>query len=159
MKTYSAKPSEIEKGWYVIDATDLVLGRLAAEISMRIRGKHKPTFSTNIDCGDNIIVINASKVHLTGNKVEDKIYYRHTGHPGGIKETNPERIFASKNPGKVLIKAVERMVSRSPLGREQMLKLHVYSGSEHPHAGQKPEVINFAEKNRKNKKSDATCQN
>ncbi|MCE3233527.1 MAG: ribosomal protein [Rickettsiaceae bacterium] len=155
MTTYSAKPSEIERKWYIIDATDLVLGRLAAKVSMVLRGKHKPLFSTNIDCGDHVIIINAEKVHLTGNKLLDKQYFRHTGHPGGIKETNPAKIFSGKNPGKVVEKAVERMIARSPLGRAQMLKLHVYAGEEHPHAGQKPEVLKFAEENRKNKKSEA----
>jgi large subunit ribosomal protein L13 len=156
MTTYSAKPSEIERKWYIVDATDLVLGRLASRISMIIRGKHKPIFSTNIDCGDHVIVINAEKVHLTGKKLEDKTYFRHTGHPGGIKETNPRRIFSGKNPTQVIEKAVERMVKRrSPQGRAQLLKLHVYAGSEHPHAGQKPEALVFAEVNRKNKKSES----
>jgi len=155
MKTYSAKPSEIEKKWWVIDATDIVLGRLAAEASMILRGKHKPQFSPNIDCGDNIIVINAEKVHLTGNKIEDKKYYWHTGFPGGIKETNVKRLFSGKHPERVVKKAIERMISRNPLGRQQMTKLHVYSGSEHPHEAQKPVILDLASKNKKNKKSDA----
>jgi large subunit ribosomal protein L13 len=123
---------------------------------MILRGKHKPLFSTNIDCGDHVVIINAEKVHLTGNKFEGKQYFRHTGHPGGIKETNPRKIIEGKHPERVVEKAVERMITRkSPLGREQMLKLHVYGGSEHPHAGQKPEVLNFGDESRKNKKSEA----
>jgi large subunit ribosomal protein L13 len=154
MTTYSAKPSEIERKWYVIDAQDLVLGRLASKIAMLIRGKHKPTYTPSIDCGDHVVVINAEKVHLTGKKYEDKNYFWHTGHPGGIKERNVRKIIEGQFPERVIGKAVERMVTRSPLGREQMLKLHIYTGSEHPHAGQKPVVLDFGTKNRKNKKSE-----
>lgn len=155
MTTYSAKPSEIERIWYVIDAEDLVLGRLASKIAVLIRGKHKPTFTPSIDCGDHVIVINAEKVHFTGKKYEDKNYYWHTGYPGGIKERNVRKIVEGLFPERVIGKAVERMISRSPLGREQMLKLHIYTGSEHPHAGQKPVVLDFGSENRKNKKSEA----
>lgn len=155
MKTYSAKPSEIEKKWFVVDATDLILGRAAAEVATILRGKHKPQYTPNIDCGDHVVVINAEKVHLTGNKYESKKYFWHTGFPGGIKERNPRKIIEGKFPERVFIKAVERMISRNPLGREQMRKLHVYAGSEHPHAGQKPEVLDIASQNRKNKKSEA----
>ena len=152
MKTYSAKPSDIERAWCVIDADGLVLGRLAAVIASRLRGKHKPLFTPHVDCGDNIIVINAEKVRLTGRKRADKIYYWHTGYPGGIKSTTAERILDGKHPERVLIKAVERMISRNPLGRAQMRKLHVYKGAEHPHGAQKPEVLDVAAMNPKNKR-------
>ena len=152
MKTYSAKPSDIERAWCVIDADGLVLGRLAAVIASRLRGKHKPLFTPHIDCGDNIIVINAEKVRLTGRKRANKIYYWHTGYPGGIKSRTAERILDGKHPERVLIKAVERMISRNPLGRAQMRKLHVYKGGEHPHAAQKPEVLDVAAMNPKNKR-------
>ena len=152
MKTYSAKPSDIERAWCVIDADGLVLGRLAAVIASRLRGKHKPLFTPHIDCGDNIIVINAEKVRLAGRKRADKVYYWHTGYPGGIKSTTAERILDGKHPERVLIKAVERMISRNPLGRAQMRKLHVYKGAEHPHGAQKPEVLDVAAMNPKNKR-------
>ncbi len=152
MKTYSAKPSDIDRAWCVIDAEGLVLGRLAAVIATRLRGKHKPLFTPHIDCGDNIIVINAEKVHLTGRKRADKVYYWHTGYPGGIKSTTAERILDGKHPERVLIKAVERMISRNPLGRAQMRKLHVYKGAAHPHEAQKPEVLDVAAMNPKNKR-------
>ena len=152
MKTYSAKPSDIERAWCVIDADGLVLGRLASIIASRLRGKHKPLFTPHIDCGDNIIVINAAKVRLTGRKRANKIYYWHTGYPGGIKSITAERILDGKHPERVLIKAVERMISRNPLGRAQMRKLHVYKGGEHPHEAQKPEVLDVAAMNPKNKR-------
>lgn len=155
MATCSAKPSEIQRKWLIIDAEDLVLGRLASEISMILRGKNKPIYTPNLDCGDNVIVINARKVHLTGKKLADKKYFRHTGHPGGIKERIAGKVLEGDYPERVLVKAVERMITRSPLGREQMRKLHVYGGAEHPHAGQTPEVYDFASKNKKNKKSEA----
>ena len=150
MKTYSAKPSDVERNWYVIDAKDLVLGRLASQIALRLRGKHKPLFTPHIDCGDNIIVINAEKVGLTGNKRNDKTYYWHTGYPGGIKSRTADKILDSKHPERVIIKAVERMVTRSPLGRQQMRKLHVYAGEEHPHQAQNPEVLDIGAMNPKN---------
>ena len=153
MKTYSAKPSEVERAWYVIDAEDLVLGRLASIVSMRLRGKHKPMYTPHIDCGDNIIVINAQKVALTGNKRADKTYYRHTGYPGGIKSRTAGKILDGAHPERVVIKAVERMISRNPLGRQQMRKLHVYGGGGHPHAAQQPETIDLAAMNSKNKRS------
>ncbi len=152
MKTYSAKPSDIERAWCVIDAEGLVLGRLAAVIATRLRGKHKPLYTPHIDCGDNIIVINAEKVRLTGRKRADKVYYWHTGYPGGIKGRTAERILDGKHPERVLIKAVERMISRNPLGRAQMRKLHVYKGAAHPHEAQKPEVLDVAAMNPKNKR-------
>ena len=153
MKTISAKASDIERKWNVVDAEGVVLGRLAAVVASRLRGKHKPLFTSHVDCGDNIIVINAEKVRLTGRKMQDKRYYHHTGHPGGIKETSPEKIFAGKFPERVVQKAVERMLPRSPLGRQQMTKLHIYAGTEHPHAAQQPEVLDVAGMNPKNKRT------
>ncbi len=153
MKTYSAKPSEVERGWYLIDADGVVLGRLASQVANRLRGKHKPIFTPHIDCGDNIIIVNAEKVALTGNKRADKIYYRHTGYPGGIKQNTAGQILEGKNPERVVIKAVERMISRNPLGRAQMRKLHVYCGPDHPHEAQKPEILDIAAMNPKNKRS------
>lgn len=153
MNTYSARPDDVEKKWYVIDAEDVVLGRLASQIALRLRGKHKPMYTPHIDCGDNIIVVNADKVKLTGRKAEQKTYYWHTGHPGGIKERKAGQILDGKHPERVVQKAVERMISRNPLGRQQMRKLHVYAGAEHPHAAQNPEVLDVAGMNPKNKRS------
>lgn len=153
MKTYTAKPSEVERKWFVIDAEDVVLGRLAAIVSQYLRGKHKPTYTPNIDTGDNIIVINAEKVKLTGKKRTDKIYYWHTGHPGGIKQRSADQILDGAHPERVIEKAVQRMITRSPLGRQQMKKLHIYAGTEHPHEAQKPEVLDVASMNDKNKRS------
>lgn len=153
MKTYSAKPAEVEKKWLLVDAEGVVLGRLASIVAMRLRGKHKPTFTPHVDCGDNVIVVNAEKVKLTGKKLADKIYYRHTGHPGGIKEVRAGEILEGKHPERVIAKAVERMISRNPLGRKQMKNLRVYAGAEHPHDGQSPEVLDVAAMNPKNKRS------
>jgi len=153
MKTFSATPKDIEKKWILIDANGLVLGRLAAVVATRLRGKHKTTYTPHMDCGDNVIIINAEKVALTGKKLTDKKYYHHTGYPGGIKETTPERIFASKNPERVVEKAVERMIPKGPLGRAQLRHLKVYAGAEHPHEGQAPEVLDVAAMNPKNKRS------
>ncbi|MDV7340431.1 50S ribosomal protein L13 [Terasakiella sp. A23] len=153
MKTYTAKPSEIERKWFVIDAEGVVLGRLAAIVSQYLRGKHKPTYTPNIDTGDNIVIINADKVQLTGKKRTDKVYYWHTGHPGGIKQRTAEQILDGDHPERVVEKAVQRMITRSPLGKQQMKKLHVYAGSEHPHEAQKPEVLDVASMNDKNKRS------
>ncbi len=152
MKTYSAKPSEVDKKWVLIDAEDVVLGRLASIVSMRLRGKHKPMYTPNIDCGDHIVVVNAEKVKLTGRKLSDKIYHRHTGYPGGIKSVTAGKVLDGAHPERVVIKAVERMVSRSPMGRKQMKKLHVYAGTEHPHVGQQPETLDVAALNPKNKR-------
>ncbi len=153
MRTYSAKASEIEKKWVLIDAEGVVLGRLASQVAKILRGKHKPTFTPHMDCGDNVIVINAEKVHLTGNKAAQKTYYRHTGYPGGIKEALAGDILAGAHPERVIIKAVERMISRSPLGRQQMKNLRVFGGPEHPHEAQQPEVLDLAAMNPKNKRS------
>ena len=150
MKTYSAKTAEVEKRWIVIDAEDLVVGRLATLIAMRLRGKHKPTYTPHIDCGDNIVVINADKVALTGHKYADKRYYWHTGFPGGIKERTARAILEGRFPERVLEAAVRRMVPRGPLGRQQMKNLRLYKGSEHPHAAQQPEALDVAALNRKN---------
>ena len=152
MKTYSAKPSDVSRKWSVIDADGLVLGRLAGIIALRLRGKHKPMYTPHIDCGDNIIVVNADKVHLTGRKREQKTYIWHTGYPGGIKSRTADVILEGKHPERVIEKAVERMIRRTPLGRQQMRKLHVYAGSDHPHESQKPEILDVAAMNPKNKR-------
>ncbi len=153
MKTYSAKPSEVERKWYVIDAEGLVLGRLASVVAMRLRGKHKPMYTPHIDCGDNIIVVNAEKVQLTGRKRGQKVYHRHTGYPGGLKSRTAGQILDGRFPERVIQKAVERMITRNPLGRQQMRKLHVYAGPGHPHAAQQPEPLDVAAMNPKNKRS------
>lgn len=151
-KSYSAKPKEIQRKWYVIDATDLVLGRLAAVIATYLRGKHKAIYTPHIDCGDNIVVINCEKVATTGNKLFQKKFFWHTGHIGGIKERLWSKILGGNNPERLLFKSVERMISRNPLGRSQMKKLHIYKGSEHPHVAQKPEILNVKDFNSKNAK-------
>ena len=150
--TKSVRPQDVEKQWILIDAEDLVVGRLASTVANLLRGKHKPSYTPHVDCGDYVVVTNVDKVVFTGKKLTDKIYYRHTGHPGGIKETSPEKIFAGKFPGGVVEKAVERMIPRSPLGRQLLTKLHVYAGTEHPHAAQQPEVLDVAGMNPKNKR-------
>ena len=150
MRTYSAKPSEVEKQWLVIDAEGIVLGRLASVIANRLRGKHKPTFTPHMDDGDNVIVVNAQKVKLTGRKRSDKVYYRHTGYPGGIKSRTAGWILDGRHPERVVLKAIERMIPRGPLGRRQMSNLRVYSGPEHPHEAQNPDVLDVAAMNPKN---------
>ncbi|XSG82512.1 MAG: 50S ribosomal protein L13 [Methyloligella sp. ZOD6] len=150
MKTYSAKASEIEKSWVLIDAEGLVVGRLAALIATRLRGKHKPSYTPHMDCGDNIIVVNADKVVFSGNKYTDKTYYWHTNHPGGIKSRTAERILEGPHPERVLHKAVERMLPRGPLGRQQLKNLRVYAGAEHPHEAQTPETLDVAALSAKN---------
>jgi large subunit ribosomal protein L13 len=146
-----AKPGDVEKKWFVIDADGLVVGRMAALIATHLRGKHKPEFTPHEDCGDNIIVINAEKVALTGNKRADKTYYWHTGHPGGIKERTAGQLLDGKFPERVVQKAVKRMMPGGPLSRAQLKKLHVYSGGEHPHTAQKPEILDVAAMSRKNR--------
>lgn len=153
MKTYSAKPSEIHKKWYLVDAEGLVLGRMAAEIAKILRGKHKTTFTPHMDCGDNVIVINADKVHLTGNKMNDKLFFWHTGFPGGVKQRTPKQTLTGKYPERVIEKAVERMITRGPLGRQQMRNLKVYGGASHPHEAQQPEKLDLGARNRKNVRS------
>lgn len=153
MKTYSAKPADVEKKWVLIDAKGLVVGRLASIIAMRLRGKHKPSFTPHVDCGDNVIVINAEKVVLTGRKREQKVYYHHTGYPGGIKERTAKFILDGRFPERVVEKAVERMLPRGPLGRKQLGNLRVYGGSQHPHEAQQPEALDVAALNSKNVRS------
>ncbi len=150
MKTYSAKASEIEKKWILIDADGLVLGRMAAEIAKILRGKHKPMFTPHMDCGDNVIVVNAAKVKVTGNKLSQKKFYWHTGYPGGIKERTLGNTLSGRFPERAIVKAVERMITRGPLGRQQMSNLRVYAGAEHPHEAQQPEVLDLAARNAKN---------
>ena len=149
--TASLKPAEVEKKWIHIDAEGVVVGRLATFIANRLRGKHRGDYTPHVDCGDHVIVINVDKVKFTGNKMGDKVYYKHTGHPGGIKETTPAKVLGGRFPERVLEKAVERMIPRGPLGRDQMRALHLYSSAEHPHAGNQPEVLDVAALNRKNK--------
>lgn len=151
--TASAKPAEVEKKWILIDADGLVVGRLASIVANRLRGKHKPSFTPHVDCGDNVIVINAEKVRFTGNKASQKVYYRHTGYPGGIKEVRADKLLEGRFPERVIEKAVERMIPRGPLGRQQMRNLRVFKGPEHPHGAQNPEVLDVAAMNRKNKVS------
>ena len=150
MKTYSAKPADIEKRWIVIDAEGVVLGRLASIIATRLRGKHKPGFTPHMDMGDNIIVVNAEKVQLTGRKRSDKTYHRHTGYPGGIKSNTAAEILDGRFPERVIRKAVERMMPGGPLTRQQLTHLRVYAGSEHPHAAQTPEALDVRAMNDKN---------
>jgi len=152
MKTFSAKPSDIEKKWVVIDAEGLVVGRLAAFIAARLRGKHKPSFTPHMDDGDNVIVINAGKVVFTGRKRNDKTYYWHTGYPGGIKERQAHQVLDGRFPERVVEKAVERMLPRGPLGRQQFKNLRVYAGPDHPHEAQQPEQLDVASLNTKNMK-------
>jgi large subunit ribosomal protein L13 len=152
MSTYSVKPAEVDKKWVMIDAEGLVVGRLASIVAMRLRGKHKASYTPHVDCGDNVIVINAAKVVLTGRKVEQKVYYKHTGYIGGIKERSAKSILAGRFPERIVEKAVERMLPRGPLGRRQLGNLRVYPHAEHPHAAQQPQPIDIAAMNRKNKR-------
>ena len=153
MKTHSAKPADVEKKWLLIDADGLIVGRLASIVAMRLRGKHKPTYTPHVDCGDNVIVVNAEKVVLTGRKVQQKVYHHHTGHIGGIKERTAKFILEGRFPERVVEKAVERMLPRGPLGRRQLGNLRVYRGADHPHAAQQPEPLDVAAMNRKNARS------
>ena len=152
MKTFSASPKDVERKWYVVDATDLVLGRMAVVVADYLRGKHKPIFTPNQDCGDYVIVINADKVYMTGNKYEYKKYIHHTDFPGGLKEKTAKDIMTGKNPEKIVEQAIKKMITRNPLGRKVVKKLFVYAGSEHPHSAQKPEVLDIKSMNVKNKK-------
>ncbi|HBB54705.1 MAG TPA: 50S ribosomal protein L13 [Hyphomonadaceae bacterium] len=150
-QTLSAKPAEVENKWIVVDAKDVVVGRLASFIALRLRGKHRADFTPHTDCGDHVIVVNAEKVVFTGRKNENKRYYWHTGFPGGVKETSPRRLLEGKHPERVLEKAVERMLPKeSPLARKQLAKLRVYAGADHPHAAQQPESVDFKSRNTKN---------
>jgi large subunit ribosomal protein L13 len=151
MKTYSVKPADVEKKWVVIDAEGAVVGRLAAYIAMRLRGKHRPDYTPHVDMGDNVIVVNAEKVVFTGRKRDDKRYYRHTGHPGGIKETSPAKLLDGRFPERVVEKAVQRMLPKdSSLARQQFSNLRVYAGPDHKHEAQQPEVVDFKSMNSKN---------
>lgn len=149
--TKPATPATVEKKWLLIDAEGLVVGRVATLIANILRGKHKPSFTPHVDCGDHVVVINADKVRLTGNKLKQKTYYKHTGYAGGIKEVTADKVLGGRFPERVLEKAVERMIPRGPLGRDQMRALHLYSGTEHPHGGNQPEALDVASLNRKNK--------
>ena len=153
MKTFTATPKDITKKWLLVDAEDIVLGRLAAIVAIRLRGKHKPSYTPHMDCGDNVIVINAEKIKLTGNKRSDKIYYRHTGYPGGIRSRTPASILSGSKPEQVVSMAIQRMIPKGPLGRKQLSNLKVYAGAEHPHAAQQPEFLDIAAMNPKNKRS------
>ena len=153
MKTYSAKAADIEKKWVMIDAKGLVVGRLASIVAMRLRGKHKPTYTPHVDDGDNVIIVNAAKVVLTGRKRENKVYRHHTGFIGGIKERSAKSILAGRFPERIVEKAVERMLPRGPLGRRQLGNLRVYPDADHPHEAQQPEKIDIAAMNRKNKRT------
>ena len=153
MNTYSARPSDVQRKWYIIDAEDVVLGRMAVEIADILRGKHKTMYTPHIDTGDNVIVINAAKVRLTGNKLANKTYYWHTGYPGGIKNRTAGQILGGKYPERVVEKAVQRMLPKGPLARAQFNKLKIYAGAEHPHEAQQPEVLDIAARNPKNKRS------
>ena len=154
MKTYSVRPSDIVKKWYLVDATDLVLGRLAVVLANYVRGKHKVYFTPNIDCGDHVVVVNAEKIKLTGNKLNNHMHYWHTGYPGGIKSRSYAQILEGKNPQEAIQLAVKRMVPKGPLGKEQLRKLYVYSGDKHPHDAQKPDPIDLKTMNRKNKRDN-----
>ena len=151
--TLSAKPATIKRDWYLIDATDLVLGRMASQIATILRGKNKTSYTPHMDCGDYVVVINADKVALTGKKLERKMYYHHSGYIGGIKGISAGKLM-EKKPQDVIYKAVERMISRNKLGRQMMTKLRIYAGAEHPHTAQNPIVLDIAAKNPKNKRSD-----
>jgi large subunit ribosomal protein L13 len=153
MKSFVAKPGEVNKKWILIDAEGLVVGRLASLIALRLKGKHKALYTPHVDCGDNIIVVNAEKAVFTGKKYDDKVYYRHSGYPGGIKETTPKRLFEGRFPERVIELAVERMLRRGPLQRQLLRNLKVYKGAEHPHAAQTPETLDVAKLNRKNSRA------
>ncbi|GAA3877355.1 50S ribosomal protein L13 [Celeribacter arenosi] len=153
MNTFSATPADIDKKWIIIDAEGIVLGRLASIVAMRLRGKHKATFTPSMDMGDNVIVINADKIQLTGKKRTDKRFYWHTGHPGGIKSRTMQQILEGNHPERVVTKAVQRMLPGNKLARTQMTNLRVYAGSEHPHEAQKPEVLDVKSMNKKNTRS------
>lgn len=138
-KSYMANAQTIERKWFIVDATDLVLGRLSTEVATLLKGKHKPTYTPHVDCGDYVIIVNADKVALTGNKLDDKLYYRHSGYPGGLKSRTAKRMLELQ-PQKVLEKSIRGMLPKNRLGEDMYRKLYVYAGSEHPHQAQKPEV-------------------
>ncbi|AHC73587.1 ribosomal protein L13 [Candidatus Endolissoclinum faulkneri L5] len=150
MRTYFEKPSKIKNKWILINARGLIIGRLASIIARYLRGKHKTTFTPHMDCGDNVIVINAEKVRFTGNKMNQKCYHWHTGYPGGIKSRHPAQIINSAHPERLITKVVQGMITRSPLGRKQMSKLKVYVGEKHPHVAQQPNLLDISAINAKN---------
>lgn len=152
MRTYTARPAEIERAWHVVDADGVVLGRLASLIANWLRGKHKAMYTPHLDCGDNIVVVNAEKVALTGAKAHNKLHYWHTGYPGGIRSRRYGELLAGKHPERVIERAVQRMIPRGPLGRAQLRKLHVYAGPEHPHGAQQPVPVDVAALNPKNQR-------
>jgi large subunit ribosomal protein L13 len=154
-KTFSAKPAEVTRNWYLVDATDVVLGRLASEVAKILRGKHKTIFTKHIDTGDHVVIINADKVKITGNKAEDRLYFRHTGYAGGIKETTAAKMLIGKRPGQVIELAVKRMIARKrfSLMNQNLGKLRVYAGSEHPHAAQNLVSLDLGAKNPKNRRA------
>ena len=152
MKTFSLKKEEIKKNWILIDAKDAVLGRLAVYSANILRGKNKPHYTPNQDCGDNLIIINADQIHLTGKKVTDKIYYRHTGYPGGIKETNPKKMKSKNKSNEIIKLAIKRMIPSGPLGKQQLSNCKIYSGEQHSHEAQQPIKIEFEKFNNKNLK-------
>jgi large subunit ribosomal protein L13 len=149
--TKAAKPHEVEKKWHIVDADGLVVGRAASIIANVLRGKHKASFTPHVDCGDNVIVVNADKIRFTSDKAAKKVYYKHTGYAGGIKGITAAKVLEGRFPERVLEKAVERMIPRGPLGREQMRNLRIFKGTEHPHEAQSPAVLDIASMNRKNK--------
>jgi large subunit ribosomal protein L13 len=151
-KSFELRHQDVKKGWIIVDADGVILGRLAAAIVTYLRGKHRPTFTPSVDCGDHVIVINAEKIRMTGKKLEEKIFFYHTGYPGGIKERSRAMMLAGKHPERIVTLAVQRMMPRGPLGVRQMTYLKVYKGAEHPHAAQKPVVVDFAARNPKNKR-------
>ena len=151
--TASVKPAEVQKKWVLIDAKGLVVGRLASLVAMRLRGKHKASYTPHVDCGDNVIVVNAEKVVLTGRKRDQKVYHHHTGYPGGIKERSAKAILEGRFPERIVEKAVERMLPRGPLARRQLANLRVYKGAEHPHEAQQPVSVDIGAMNRKNARS------
>lgn len=150
MRTYSAKQADVEKSWVLIDAEGLVVGRLASLVAMRLRGKHKPSYTPHVDCGDNVIIVNAEKVALTGQKLDQKRYYWHTGYPGGIKERTARQIMEGRFPERIIEKAIVRMMPDGPLARQQLRNLKIYVGADHPHAAQQPEKLDIGSLNRKN---------
>ena len=149
--TKPATPATVDKKWVLIDADGLVVGRAASIIANILRGKHKPSFTPHVDCGDNVIIVNAGTVKFTGRKLTDKVYYKHTGYAGGIKAITPQKVLEGRFPERVLEKAIERMIPRGPLGRQQMRNLRIFAGPEHTHEAQNPEVLDIASRNRKNK--------
>ncbi len=154
MKTYSAKPTDVERKWYIVDAQGCVLGRLASFVAVRLRGKHKPIYTPHVDTGDHIVVINAEKIAMTGRKWDQKKYFWHTGHPGGIKERTARKVIEGRFPERILEKAIERMIPKdSPLARAQMKKLYIYAGTQHPHEAQQPKTLDIAAMNPKNKRN------